>query len=111
MEVIGHRNLQDCLALDVTVLACWELQSGVCVSNGTRLSVPVCPNCENDVIVGREYLIAGLHDSNVGMFLPNYKKGGLIGEWVDRKYSSLSEWVQAGIDYKRDNDVDASCDE
>lgn len=102
VEVIGHRHLQGCSALDVTVLECWELQTGVCVSNGTRMSVPICQNCENSFTAGEEYLIAGLYDTNVGMYLPNYKKGGLIGEWV-RKYSSISEWIQIGIDHRISN--------
>lgn len=108
--MIGQRNLQGCSALDVTILECWELQPGVCVSNGTRLSIPTCQNCEINVIVGEDYLVAGLYETDVGMFLPNYKKGGLIGEWYDRKYSSMSEWVQSGIDYKKVN-ADSDCDE
>ena len=63
------------------------------------------------MIAGREYLIAGLHDMNVGMFLPNYKKGGMIGNWMRRKYSSMSKWVQIGIDFKMANNMDDTCDE
>ena len=105
MEAIGQRYLQGCSALDVTVLQCWELQTGACVSNGSRLTVPACQNCDTLITAGREYLIAGLHNANVGMTLPNYRKGGLIGDWVERKYSSISEWVQTGIDFKKANSV------
>lgn len=109
VEVIQYRNLQGCSALDVTVLECWELQAGVCVSNGTRISISLCQNCAHDSIIsGRDYLIAGLYDMNVGWFLPNYKKGGLIGRWLN-KYRSMREWVQIGIDYKLLN-PNAVCD-
>ena len=103
MEAIGQRYLQGCSALDVTVLQCWELQIGACVLNETRLTIPACQSCDNLVTAGREYLIAGLYDSNVGMTLPNYRKGGLIGDWIEKKYSSISEWVQIGIDFKKAN--------
>lgn len=108
MELIGHRHLHGCSALDVTVLECWELQPGVCVSNGTRMSIPICQNCEISFTAGEELLIAGLYDTSVGMFLPNYKKGGLIGDWL-RKYSSIREWIQFGINYKIQN-PDSVCD-
>ena len=94
MQVTSQRSLQGCSALDVTVLQCWELQEGVCIPNGTRLSIPACDNCDFNVMAGEEYIVGGLYETDVGMFLPNYKKGGLFGEWYDKKYSSMSEWVQ-----------------
>ena len=104
--MIRQRNLQGCSALDVTVLECWELQPGICVANGTRVSIPSCHNCNTNVRAGGEYLIAGLHDTTTGMFLPNYKKAGLFGEWYERKYGLMSEWVQAGIGAN----VDSECE-
>ena len=109
MEAIERRYLQGCSTLDVTVLQCWELQTGACISNGSRLTIPACQNCDNLITAGREYLIAGLYDSSVGMTLPNYRKGGLIGNWIKRKYNSISEWVQIGIDFKKANS-DSDCD-
>lgn len=98
VHVMGERHLQGCSTLDVTVRKCWELKPGVCVANGTRLSVPFCNNCQTNVTSDNgDYLIAGLHDLSAGLILPNYKKAGLISEWNDRKYSSMEEWVQIGI--------------
>ena len=77
------------------------------MANSTRLSIPSCQNCMTNVTEGGEYLIAGLHQSDVGMFLPNYKKAGLIGEWNDRKYGSIGDWVQFGIDFRT---PDSDCD-
>ena len=98
--MIRERNLQGCSALDVAVVHCWEIQPGACVVNGTRLSIPSCQNCQTNVTEGGEYLIAGLHETGVGMFLPNYKKAGLIAEWNDRRYNSMGDWVQFGIEFK-----------
>ena len=110
VQMLRQRHLQGCSTLDVAVLQCWELRPGVCAANGTRLSIPACHNCGiYNVTVGGEYLIAGLHDANVGMFLPNYKKGGLLGVWMDKKYRVMSEWVQLGISFKKIN-ADSDCD-
>lgn len=95
--------------LNVFIISCWELQEGACATNASRLSIPVCPNCMTDFTAGNEYVIAGLHDSE-GMFIPNYKKGGLFGVWDSNKYSSMNEWVQIGIDYQLHNDTN-SCSE
>ena len=77
------------------------------MANSTRLSIPSCQNCQTNVTENGEYLIAGLHQPGVGLFLPNYKKAGLIGEWNDRKYSSMGDWVQFGINFKP---PDSDCD-
>lgn len=105
VEILARKNLEGCSILNVLVISCWELQEGACATNATRLSIPVCPNCVTDFTPGNEYVIAGLHDSS-GMFLPNYKKGGLLGVWDSNKYSSMNEWVQVGIDFRQNNDTD-----
>jgi len=47
---------------------------------------------------GAEYVIAGVHDSNGKLLVLNSRQEGLVGPWR-RKYRSISQWWQDGVDY------------
>ncbi|CAI8026577.1 hypothetical protein GBAR_LOCUS15261, partial [Geodia barretti] len=98
IEAIGRIDSNDSSVLDTVIIECWEVGSPhVCPEeNHTRYSIPVCRDCVLDFRSGEEYLIAGRHVQGLGrgrgMYLPNYRKGGLLSMWR-KSYSSVGEWV------------------
>ena len=85
--------------LDVAILECWEMESNICPQNHTKYSIPVCHDCYLDFVEGEEYLIAGRHVKDSvknGLYLPDYRKGGLFAVWK-KAYGSVGEWIQAAI--------------
>ena len=102
VEAIEQRDSNHSSLLDMVILDCWELRAApnsVCPGeNRTLSSVPICPDCTLDFQSGKEYLLAGRHvpgsQPGSGLYLPNYRKGGLLAVWK-RSYSSVGEWVSA----------------
>lgn len=100
VEALEQRDSNYSSLLDVIILECWELESNVCPEeNHAKYSIPVCRNCILDFSGGKEYLIAGRHvqgapAAGMGLYLPNYRKGGLFATWKTG-YSSINEWILA----------------
>lgn len=102
VEVIGRRDFDDYSMLDVCIISCWSWPERPCPPSGDPYSITVCPNCETYFVSGVEYVIAGVHDSNGKLLVLNSKKEGLFGRWK-RKYRSISQWWQVGLDYHQNN--------
>lgn len=95
IEVLERRDSTYSSLLDVVILECWELEPIVCPQSHSKYSIPVCRDCDLGFNDSEEYLIAGRHVQDTlgnGLYLPNYRKGGLFAPWK-KSYSSVSEWV------------------
>ena len=88
---IGRRDTNSTSLLDVLIIECWEVEPDACSRNNSRYSIPTCRDCYFEFESGEEYLVAGRHTlSNI--YLPNYRKGGLLAPWKN-SYGSVGEWV------------------
>ena len=97
IEALGQRDYNYSSLLDVVILECWELELNTCPHSNIKYSIPTCHGCALELSPGEEYLVAGRHTPNTlgrGLYLPNYRKGGLFAPWK-RSYNSVNEWIQA----------------